>query len=652
MSFKKGKRARPNAPRVPWSQIMWTRKNGKKTIKLFTDEQGDFKDEYVEYSEDMAVCYDLVDIAKGVLNRPDLRLITGSPNGNPPILRAATDGRNIFLPKMHPNRRIATKHELAHIYFKSDIPLRLVFVNKLISDLEAESKKNFPHVVRSKLQEDLCFFINILDDVRVNSLWGLLYPGDGVDMDEWYSGIIGRQMMKEAMRKYPRGDVLDLFTYMKLMVLGQEPTSSRWGRFEKEVDHVRHGVLFTTFPATLQLVEELTYKVAREILEDIKDADEKEKEDLTDDDGLNQILNDRKPREDKSLVDALVEVESDPKPGKEFSNDNAGFDYRTQVSPEDKVKARKRLDKLSQQTLADLEQAGVDQVVSYQRAMKNMRPQPRTRDFLTKECKADVRIHQVRASDIVPAILSPEEVRVARQWRSIFRQVMSTLEYRLEMEGEEFVPDAYLQQKMMGHPLECFRKEVSGRGFRMNLLVDMSTSMTHTFPVVARLVRVLQVAMDFPFVDLRVQGFNSRSHGGVDFYTFPPKPEGLVSAVSKVEGLTPLSHAIQISGRTLAGWREETHIFVLSDGFPVYLMKDKQRVSTASLVNWTADEVERLRLQKTKTWCFMLGQYTPGESDMDRMFGPRMWRAIPTNDVYNESFSFIKDQFLRFLMNR
>ncbi len=73
---------------------------------------------------------DLVDIAKEVLSRPEITLIPGGDHER--VFRAYTDGTNIYLPKMHPNRLVATKHELSHLYFDSDITLRLEFVQTLI----------------------------------------------------------------------------------------------------------------------------------------------------------------------------------------------------------------------------------------------------------------------------------------------------------------------------------------------------------------------------------------------------------------------------------------------------------------------------------------------------------------------------------------
>ena len=106
--------------------------NSKRRIfpPLFDQETGRFTDRYSAYTREIAVCYDLVDIAKEVLSRPEITLIPGGDHER--VFRAYTDGTNIYLPKMHPNRLVATKHELSHLYFDSDITLRLEFVQTLI----------------------------------------------------------------------------------------------------------------------------------------------------------------------------------------------------------------------------------------------------------------------------------------------------------------------------------------------------------------------------------------------------------------------------------------------------------------------------------------------------------------------------------------
>ena len=118
-----------NARRLPWPRMQY----GKRSPK-----QGQPTEGYLEYTRDLGICYDLVKLASDLLDRK-LKLIAGGPKQG--IVQAATDGKNIYLPKMHPCRRVATKHELSHIFFKSDIALRLAFVEHILDEMEKDLNK-------------------------------------------------------------------------------------------------------------------------------------------------------------------------------------------------------------------------------------------------------------------------------------------------------------------------------------------------------------------------------------------------------------------------------------------------------------------------------------------------------------------------------
>ncbi len=70
------------------------------------------------------------------------------------------------------------EHEWSHIAFKSDLLLRTIFVEKYVDQLLASQ----PGVDRSALTSFLHFVVNAFDDLRVNSLWSLIYPGSANDI--------------------------------------------------------------------------------------------------------------------------------------------------------------------------------------------------------------------------------------------------------------------------------------------------------------------------------------------------------------------------------------------------------------------------------------------------------------------------------------
>ena len=227
---------------------------------------------------------------------------------------------------------------------------------------------------------------------------------------------------------------------------------------------------------------------------------------------------------------------------------------------------------------------------------------------------------------------------------------------KTEASGSVLLTDLYIAQKVNHEPFDCFQRETTGRGFRLNILVDMSGSMIGIFKYVSRLVAVLQRALNFPFVKVRVFGCNSTQVGVVNLYVFPDRSLGLISTSGGPSGLLPLSHAIQVAGRDLVGCRDDSHLFVISDGLPVYAMRGRTgHVDPESLQNWTHDAVARLRQQKVKVWCFMLGGGKPSkrmEKAMHKMFGSGYWRYLEHEKLFEDSPPFLKDKFLRFLRTR
>lgn len=685
----------PNAPRLQPKDVAWF-KRGEEA----------FTPEYLELSRDLAVCYDLVKLASHVLKNKAIRLkVGGEADG---IVHAATDGKNIYLPKLHPQRRIAVKHEISHLYFKSNIPLRLLFVYDMIARIEKESKKQFDPHTKQQLVSDLCFVINIFDDVRVNSLWGLLYPGDGRDLEEWYQGNVAPRMFERARGDYPDGDIKNLFTYIILITLGQPAESKQWGEFKSDIENAAGQVYLKTFNAALLIVRELILSITRRVMEtykeppppqpqqqdantgdalDGKDGGEEENPtdrpdddpelqeaksaagggDVTPDADLDQLMKSgiakaKAPKPD--AVTTLSRIVAAPRPDKDFEDDNAGFDFRQTPATSDPELALDMddLQDLQERPLEDvlqeLEQNAVDDVSNIQRALAENDTSTPGRNYanegewLRKSVKARVNIHQIKERDVRATAFSREDMEVALHWKKFFQRVLGSLAHRTEEAGYELLTDLYLQQKLGREPLDCFKVDTTGRGFRINLCIDMSGSMSERFPEVEKLARVLQIALNFPFVKLGVWGFNSKAAGEVDIYRFPPNAAGLRSSRATVEGVTPLSHAIQIVGRDLLGHRDDNHLFVLSDGFPVYMLDTGRSMATKALMNWTQDAVRDLHAQKVRVYCFMIGGSTPPEKSMDRMFGPGYWKNINDKDLYVKAFQLITSKFLQFLRAR
>jgi len=300
--------------------------------------------------------------------------------------------------------------------------------------------------------------------------------------------------------------------------------------------------------------------------------------------------------------------------------------------------------------------AGVTQATEIKRKISGAQRTPSENDYLRKALKANLRVVKVRKDRLRAAHLSPEDLAAADRWRKQCLRVMGVLRNRMVHQGGILSVSDYIRSKQGGVPVPCFRQETSGRGFEVVISIDMSSSMSgRTFAEVERLVLILRKALDFPFVKMKAQGWSSKESGGIVLYDYPDcrGNEGLITPESKPGGVTPLSHAVQLAGRALLNSRNERHIFLLSDGYPVYRLKGRsQYMKTEALREWTRDAVMDLRRRRINVWCWMIGRGVPDDKSMDFMFGPKRWKKINVDEIYQDGFEFLSEQFLTYLKSR
>lgn len=657
----------PNAPRSP-------------PPKWFKSESLDFSNEYVQTQDDIAVCKNLAGIASRVLRRPIKIFMRTEVEG---VTYAHTDGRDIYIPKNHPHRRIATKHELAHLYFNSNIPLRLLFVQDLVESLP--DKDRLDEGTRSQLVNDLCFLINIFDDIRVNSLWGVLYPGDGRDMANWYFGDVAPRMEEKALEHY-EGDINKLFIYVILVSLGRDVPSTKWGKFKEKIQSAADSVHFKTFHACLLICKNLLLEICKQHLKDLAEQEspnpterktedpelqkaEGESKGFSPSEDIDKSIKDRLGKKE-SIVDVLKEEASTVSPPN-FADDNAGFDFQTAFKvpkPKEYKEDFKYLNELQKKSIEEIleeeEDAALEMLRDIQESLDNVPAyQPSALEHFSENVQGVVEVVTLRASGL-PGSVRPDWVRdVGRQWNLFFRHVACLAKNREEEFGSELIPDLYIQKRLQREPLEVFRNSSTGLGFRATILVDLSGSMKQALTQVEILLQVLRDAFDFPYAQINVLGFNSCTPGITTIYEYDKSDKTVAGGINP-RGLTPLPQAIRYAGNALSSHPEHSHLLVLSDGYPRFFTRDSRAVHLKALMSWTREAVHELIHKKVNIHCIMLGSDVE-DTDLEWMFGPHWTRAyIPTrirkeefldqdNDFLTTSiFEFLKTQFVRYLKVR
>jgi hypothetical protein len=258
--------------------------------------------------------------------------------------------------------------------------------------------------------------------------------------------------------------------------------------------------------------------------------------------------------------------------------------------------------------------------------------------------------------------LELEDRETVNRLKALFHRVMGKKRASLEDSGSEIDVQAFVEAKLTGVPVPCFKSETRGRGFKAMVLVDKSSSMNGSKSRQAsRACRMLGRALSFPFVDLRVWGFSSRETGQADIYRFERGVEEINGAASPNHGCTPLHVAIRIAVRQMEKGTEAKHLFVLTDGFPVHSRRDGRSFSTKQLMMFVRDEVQEARQNGIHVTGVLIGDQgyrdEPARFDMSPkqmkfMFGPqKFWSRMTPDRLGSDLVKLVSNNVLEFLTN-
>jgi len=207
----------------------------------------------------------------------------------------------------------------------------------------------------------------------------------------------------------------------------------------------------------------------------------------------------------------------------------------------------------------------------------------------------------------------------------------------LDDAGTEVDIPTYIERRLTGQPLPCFKREQRGQGFRAMLLKDHSASMGGEKAKQAeRACRIIRRALNYPFVDVDVWGFQSLGVGQVDIIRFDDDVEQFLTSKSGTAGTTPLNVAMRLAVRELQRGQQCLQLFVITDGYPVYQGMDGISHDSQQLMREVRDEVHRARQHGVNVTGVVIGSEL-ATKHIKFMFGPtRYWRRIA---VHRKSIS-------------
>ena len=272
---------------------------------------------------------------------------------------------------------------------------------------------------------------------------------------------------------------------------------------------------------------------------------------------------------------------------------------------------------------------------------------------LRRRVRAKVAFRDVYPHDILKdedISLNAEDMTTVKRLRAHFIQVMGRRRAALADSGVQLDVEAYIQQRVAGTPQPVFKSDGRQRGFRAMILLDRSTSMKgHPTRSAERACRIIQRALHFPFVDIEVWGFQSTMRGQVDIVRFHEEVSNFDSRKAAIGGVTPLSLAMQVVEKRLKQGHEQKHLFVITDGFPVYALKDGRHVPTKLLVEWAGKAVRDMRHSGVGVTGVVIGSEL-ATKDMTGIFGSRRdWRRVTTGTFGVELVQLVTKSFVSYL---
>jgi hypothetical protein len=357
----------------------------------------------------------------------------------------------------------------------------------------------------------------------------------------------------------------------------------------------------------------------------------------------------------EALLDALDEM-SDA--GDVGGPDHADFETSDYLSGRQKAEAEARAQQALRTPVKDgdeldraLDNSREDMRNIVEKVRNVVRKKPEPDEWLRKDAMAKVVIRDITRADVkVEPEITDEDKDAIERLRTQFLRVMGKRRFALEDIGYEVDVPAYIERKLTGIPLPIFRGETTGRGFHGLMLLDRSHSMKGKRTEQAeRSARVINRALDFPFVTTETWGFQSLLAGQFDLTRYAPDVEQFDTERSGVGGVTPLHIAIRLATRHLERVTDSRHLFVVTDGSPVWGTKDGKNVPRGVLMRQVRENVLAARAKGINVIGVMIASDVT-EAEMRFMFGSaKHWRIVSDKTFSRDLVRLVATSFVEYL---
>lgn len=556
-----------------------------------------------------------------------------------------TDGYEILVPLSDPYAYQHVEHELAHILFESNAVAKEAFITGLLRQI----RESFVITGMPQLEEDqtdalkelLSTLIGLLEDARVESLWGLLYVGSAALMKEMHRAYVAPQL-KNAQRS--------LASFLVVAATGSQPPSGSYDRYRPALEEALGKVQRRGFTATLLIAKWLLQKLVDEAVRTRVLAAQALSKGTGAPDTKTLVVSARQRRialadilRDDHTPSVLSLVADDFKKPEEPSKEESDAG-KTMASAALNMKTiPEELEKF----LSYSEQKMRDRVEHLRAALS----QPLEVDgWITKNTFGKVNLKDITGSK-TGADLSAEDLAAVQRLRGLFYRVMGRRKTSLQETGTVIDVAAYIAAKVSNQYGPVFKHDELGRGFKVLVLLDRSLSMEgEKTDQAERACKVLAKALAFPFVEFHVWGFQSIEDTELDLTRFNTTALSFKSKRTRVDGDTPLHLALRVAGRFMGLGTESKQIIVLTDGWPSFTSKHGE-VDPRTLSRFVREESRRARHDGVHVTGVVIGGEASMKDDgLNYMFGPN-WKRLTPGNLGEGLVQVVASSFLKYLHN-
>lgn len=645
-------------------------------------------------STEKALAYKTVEIFSGITGRK-LYLKDG------PVPK--TNGWVIEVPMKDRDMYTLVEHEISHPLFGSDPIAKALFVEDYSQKVSLVAARRNVELDRRALRVALNLFVGILEDERVISLWGLLYRGSERQMRD----LAARDTEPHVKKAHEH-----LVTMFITIAGGHDPGEGKLSRFEPYFREALRKVHLRDFTATLITAKWLVTQLVSEVIRQSRGEPPPEDGDAFTGAGSGEgpgASESRSEGPDGPDAPAMPwEDQAPPQEPQDADKDGPGgrgegpwqppeveasVEERTQAlqSMADQLgtaprKLRERFDdfeeskysnKWAEQEAKRTAKRAMDSAVKDSGQLERKLEQSRGKmqeviqkvrsavanvevqdDRIRRDAFAKVTFTDIRPADVTTAItMPPEDENTVRRLRAMFFRVMGRRKSVLDFQGAAIDIPSYIERRMTHTALPVFKSDGSGRGFKTLVLIDRSSSMQGQRTKQAeRACRIISRALDFPFVETHIWGFQGVKQNEVGITRFEKGVEVFNTPKSRVKGFTPLHIATRVAANFLREGTEAKQLIIISDGFPTH-HSTRGVFGTKTLINFVRVEVRRARRQGINVTGVMIGSDTAAglrtevhPDLMRRMFGgSKHWRLMGGRNLNQGLVQLVSQSFVDYL---